>query len=130
MQQTPHNQTKFQTNNRLWTAIGAFCSAPPTLLHPTLASSDLLLFLLNFPKLSNERTNEPQVNLVDGQMFRFDMDDEPGDSARVKLPHKEIIDTLREVGDTAWVKSSEMQQCHIQAWYIHTTVSLGYYHGA
>lgn len=39
----------------------------------------------------------PQVNLVDGQMFRFDMDDEPGDSARVKLPHKEIIDTLREV---------------------------------
>lgn len=40
-----------------------------------------------------------QVNLVDGQMFRFDMDDEPGDSARVKLPHKEIIDTLREVGE-------------------------------
>lgn len=30
-------------------------------------------------------------------MFRFDMDDEPGDAARVNLPHKEIIDTLREV---------------------------------
>lgn len=43
---------------------------------------------------------KPQVNLVDGQMFRFDMDDEPGDSARVKLPHKEIIDTLREVRET------------------------------
>lgn len=37
------------------------------------------------------------MNLVDGQMFRFDMDDEPGDAARVKLPHEEIINTLREV---------------------------------
>lgn len=35
--------------------------------------------------------------LNDGQMFRFDMDDEPGDAARVTLPHKEIIDTLQEV---------------------------------
>lgn len=41
---------------------------------------------------------QPQVNLVDGQMFRFDLDDEPGDAARVRLPHREIIDTLREVG--------------------------------
>lgn len=37
------------------------------------------------------------MNLVDGQMFRFDMDEELGDSARVTLPHKEIIDTLQEV---------------------------------
>lgn len=39
------------------------------------------------------------MNLVDGQMFRFDLDDEPGDAARVKLPHREIIDTLQEVHD-------------------------------
>ncbi|CAN0122074.1 unnamed protein product, partial [Discosporangium mesarthrocarpum] len=35
------------------------------------------------------------VTLVDGQTFRFDMVDEPGDNARVKLPHPEIINTLR-----------------------------------
>lgn len=40
-----------------------------------------------------------QVTLVDGQKFRFDMDDELGDSARVQLPHREIIDTLGVVRD-------------------------------
>ena len=33
--------------------------------------------------------------LVEGQSFRFDLLDEPGDAARVKLPHPEIISTLR-----------------------------------
>lgn len=39
-----------------------------------------------------------KVTLVDGQTFVFDMSDEPGDSYRVKLPHPEILNTLR-VGD-------------------------------
>jgi pyruvate kinase len=33
--------------------------------------------------------------LVEGQTFRFDLVDEPGDSSRVKLPHPEIIQTLQ-----------------------------------
>ena len=39
-----------------------------------------------------------KVILVDGQTFTFDMSEEPGDSYRVRLPHPEILNTLR-VGD-------------------------------
>ena len=39
-----------------------------------------------------------KVILVDGQTFVFDMNEEPGDSYRVRLPHPEILNTLR-VGD-------------------------------
>ncbi|CAM9953907.1 unnamed protein product [Ectocarpus fasciculatus] len=60
--------------------------------HPICILADL-----QGPKLRVGTFEHDTVNLVDGQMFRFDMDDEPGDAARVKLPHKEIIDTLQEV---------------------------------
>ena len=39
-----------------------------------------------------------KVILVDGQTFVFDMNEEPGDMYRVRLPHPEILNTLR-VGD-------------------------------
>ena len=36
--------------------------------------------------------------LTDGQTFIFDMNEELGDACRVRLPHPEILNTLR-VGD-------------------------------
>lgn len=38
--------------------------------------------------------NEDGEDLVVGQSFRLDLDDAPGTSARVQLPHKEIFDAL------------------------------------
>lgn len=54
--------------------------------------------LLQGPKLRVGTFGKDKVTLVDGQTFVFDMSDEPGDSYRVKLPHPEILNTLR-VGD-------------------------------
>ena len=42
---------------------------------------------------------DDKVMLVDGQSFVFDMNEEPGDMYRVRLPHPEILNTLR-VGDS------------------------------
>ncbi len=39
-------------------------------------------------------TNEAE-DLVEGQDFRFDLDDADGDAKRVQLPHKEIFDALK-----------------------------------
>jgi pyruvate kinase len=36
-----------------------------------------------------------KVTLVEGQQFTFDLKDEPGSEYRVKLPHTEILNTLR-----------------------------------
>lgn len=41
---------------------------------------------------------DDKVILVDGQTFVFDMNEELGDAYRVRLPHPEILNTLR-VGD-------------------------------
>jgi pyruvate kinase len=38
--------------------------------------------------------NENGVELIPGAPFRLDLDDAPGDVARVQLPHKEIFDAL------------------------------------
>lgn len=43
--------------------------------------------------------SDDKVMLVDGQSFVFDMNEEPGDMYRVRLPHPEILNTLR-VGDS------------------------------
>lgn len=45
--------------------------------------------------------------LVDGQDFVFDLQDEPGSPARVKLPHVEILNTLG-VGDTVLLDDGKM----------------------
>lgn len=47
------------------------------------------------PKLRVGTFEKDKVTLVDGQKFTFDMKDEPGDAARVRLPHPEILNTLR-----------------------------------
>jgi len=49
----------------------------------------------------------PQI-LQDGQAFRFDLDETPGDSTRVCLPHKEIFDAL-EPGATLLVNDGKIR---------------------
>jgi hypothetical protein len=60
--------------------------------------SYLSFFILKGPKLRVGVFAKDKVILVDGQTFTFDMSEEPGDSYRVRLPHPEILNTLR-VGD-------------------------------
>ena len=55
-------------------------------------------FVEQGPKLRVGVFSKDKVILVDGQTFVFDMNEEPGDSYRVRLPHPEILNTLR-VGD-------------------------------
>jgi hypothetical protein len=50
------------------------------------------------PKLRVGVFGADKVILTDGQSFVFDMSEEPGDACRVRLPHPEILNTLR-VGD-------------------------------
>lgn len=49
-----------------------------------------------------------QVILVEGQTFRFDLVEEPGDAGRVRLPHPEIINTLRE-GDILLIDDGKIK---------------------
>nr|AIT69999.1 pyruvate kinase [Colpomenia sinuosa] len=76
--------------------------------HPICILADL-----QGPKLRVGTFEHDTVNLVDGQMFRFDMDDEPGDSGRVKLPHKEIIDTLR-AGDSLLLDDGKLRMTVVE----------------
>ena len=39
--------------------------------------------------------DDAKVMLADGQKFTFDLKDIPGDSNRVRMPHPEILNTLR-----------------------------------
>lgn len=48
------------------------------------------------PKLRIGTFKNDGVDLTVGQSFRFDMDETPGDEARVCLPHPEIIEVLEE----------------------------------
>ena len=61
-------------------------------------SSYMSFLILKGPKLRVGVFAKDKVILVDGQTFTFDMSEEPGDSYRVRLPHPEILNTLR-VGD-------------------------------
>ena len=36
-----------------------------------------------------------KTNIISGQAFRLDLDEEPGDASRVALPHREIFDVLK-----------------------------------
>ena len=63
-------------------------------MHPIAILADL-----QGPKLRVGVFEHDSVMLNDGQMFSFDLQDEPGDSYRVKLPHPEILKTLKP-GDT------------------------------
>lgn len=59
--------------------------------HPICILADL-----QGPKLRVGVFDKDKVTIREGQTFRFDMSDEPGDAGRVNLPHPEIINTLRE----------------------------------
>jgi len=50
---------------------------------------------LQGPKLRVGLFENEKVVLVDGQTFKFDMKEDLGDSYRVRLPHPEIMHTLR-----------------------------------
>lgn len=58
--------------------------------HPIAILADL-----QGPKLRVGVFADDKVILVDGQTFVFDMNEEPGDSYRVRLGHPEILNTLR-----------------------------------
>ncbi|CEL94407.1 unnamed protein product [Vitrella brassicaformis CCMP3155] len=64
--------------------------------------------------------------LVDGQHFRFDLQDDIGDAARVKLPHPEILETLR-VGDVLLVDDGKLRMKVREAGgtYVSCTVEVG-----
>lgn len=50
------------------------------------------------PKLRVGKFKDKAITLVEGQSFRFDLDDALGDEKRVQLPHPEIINAVN-VGD-------------------------------
>ncbi|KAG5178825.1 pyruvate kinase [Tribonema minus] len=71
--------------------------------HPICVLADL-----QGPKLRVDVFEHDKVTVVQGQQFRFDMEDEPGDARRVKLPHPEIINTLG-VGDVLLIDDGKLK---------------------
>ena len=71
--------------------------------HPIAILADL-----QGPKLRVGSFAKDKVNIVAGQTFTFDMNDEPGDAYRVKLPHTEILSTLR-AGDTLLLDDGKLR---------------------
>lgn len=63
---------------------------------------------LQGPKLRCGVFADGPVDLVEGQNFRFDLDDAPGDATRVQLPHKEIFEAL-EAGSTLLVNDGKIR---------------------
>lgn len=57
---------------------------------------------LQGPKLRCGVFKNKSENLIEGDRFRFDLDDVPGDSTRVQLPHPEIFKAL-EIGSVLLV---------------------------
>ncbi|MEM9341993.1 MAG: pyruvate kinase [Pseudomonadota bacterium] len=63
---------------------------------------------LQGPKLRVGVFANDAEELEEGQAFRLDLDDAPGDGTRVQLPHKEIFDAL-EVGATLLVNDGKIR---------------------
>ena len=63
---------------------------------------------LQGPKLRCGVFEGDSAEIVEGQDFRFDLDETPGDSTRVQLPHKEIFDAL-EPGSTLLVNDGKLR---------------------
>ncbi len=59
-----------------------------------MGSPTCILADLQGPKLRCGVFGKAVETLVDGQIFRFDLDDVPGDATRVQLPHPEIFAAL------------------------------------
>lgn len=54
-----------------------------------------VLMDLQGPKLRVGRFADGKVTLAPGQSFRFDLDQQPGDQNRVRLPHPEVLSVLK-----------------------------------
>ena len=77
--------------------------------HPIAILADL-----QGPKLRvSTFANDEAVHLEKGQIFRFDLDDAPGDATRVKLPHPEIISTLA-LGDTLLIDDGKVRMTVVE----------------
>ncbi|KIT15352.1 pyruvate kinase [Jannaschia aquimarina] len=63
---------------------------------------------LQGPKLRCGTFEDDFAEIEDGQKFRFDLDDAPGDETRVQLPHKEIFEAL-EAGATLLVNDGKLR---------------------
>ncbi len=63
---------------------------------------------LQGPKLRCGVFKDGPVELEEGQSFRFDLDDKPGDATRVQLPHREIFEAL-EAGSTLLVNDGKIR---------------------
>ncbi len=63
---------------------------------------------LQGPKLRVGTFDNGKEELEDGQSFRFDLDEAPGDASRVCLPHHEIFDAL-EPGATLLVNDGKIR---------------------
>ena len=63
---------------------------------------------LQGPKLRCGTFAAGAAELEEGQIFRLDLDPAPGDSHRVRLPHKEIFDAL-EVGTSLLVNDGKIR---------------------
>ncbi|WGH79828.1 pyruvate kinase [Jannaschia ovalis] len=53
---------------------------------------------LQGPKLRCGVFKDDEAEILEGQPFRFDLDDAPGDATRVQLPHREIFEALKPGG--------------------------------
>jgi pyruvate kinase len=71
--------------------------------HPIAILADL-----QGPKLRVGIFDNDKVTIVDGQKFTFDYKDEPGSAARVRLPHPEILNTLK-AGDTILLDDGKLR---------------------
>ena len=63
---------------------------------------------LQGPKLRCGAFEGGSAEIEEGQPFRFDLDDAPGDATRVQLPHKEIFEALSE-GSTLLVNDGKLR---------------------
>jgi pyruvate kinase len=63
---------------------------------------------LQGPKLRVGTFKGDSAELEEGQTFRLDLDDRPGDAKRVQLPHQEIFEAL-EVGSTLLVNDGKLR---------------------
>lgn len=63
---------------------------------------------LQGPKLRCGVFANGPIELEEGQNFRFDLDDAPGDATRVQLPHKEIFEAL-EPGSSLLVNDGKIR---------------------
>ena len=63
---------------------------------------------LQGPKLRCGTFADGEAEIAEGQGFRFDLDDAPGDATRVQLPHREIFEVLKP-GATLLVNDGKLR---------------------